>query len=171
MVSLWCMGATMNERRSAAHAGVQLDWVDTAMGEGVGARQAHDTAPAGGGGYLNECTSPELWDKAKLRELTDMGLPQVWLLVAHELGYDAFLRLWRTLDAAVELRSDTESMIEVQLRRYSSFQRFQRNRYIETLVDQGLNNRQIRARVKVDIGEELSPKHIGRLANRRRVQA
>lgn len=171
MVSLWCMGATMNERRSAAHAGVQLDWVYTAMGEGVGARQGTTTPPGGGGGYLGECTPPELWDDAKLRELTDMGLPQVWLLVARELGYDAFHRLWRTLDAAVEMRSDTESMIEVQLRRYSSFQRYQRNRYIESLVDQGLDDRQIRARVKVDLGEELSPSHIYRLASRRRVRA
>ena len=161
----------MHETRSATPAGAQLDWVNDDAMQGVGARHRHGQPTPGGGGYLGECTPSQLWEDAKFRELADMGLPQVWLLVAHELGYDAFLRLWRTLDAAVELRSDTESMIEVQLRRYSSFQRFQRNRYIETLVDQGLNNRQIRARVKVDIGEELSPKHIERLANRRRVQA
>ena len=171
MVSLWCMGATMNERRSAAHAGVQLDWVDTAMGEGVGARQAHDTAPAGGGGYLNECTSPELWDKAKLRELTDMGLPQVWLDVSREIGYDAFMRMWRVLDAAEETHSDSGSMLEIQMRRFSSWRRYQRNRFIESLVDMGLDDAAIRARVTVELGEELSPSHIRRLAKRRRVPA
>lgn len=93
-----------------------------------------------------------------------MGLPEIWLEIAHELGYDAFMRLWRRLDAAAEMRSDAESMIEVQLRRYSSFLRFQRNRFIETLVDMGASHREIRERVRLDIGEEISPSHTRRLA-------
>lgn len=161
----------MNENRSAATAGAQLDWVDGLAVQGVGARHRHDHAPQGGGGYLDECTAPELWQEAKFRELSDMGLPQVWLEVAHDIGYDAFMLMWRRLDAAVEMRSDTESMIEVQLRRYSSFQRYQRNRFIESLVDMGLSYREIHARVTNEIGEELSQSHIRRLAMRRRVKA
>ena len=161
----------MDETRSATHAQTQIDWVNGLAMQGVGARHRHDHAPQGGGGYLDECTSPELWQEAKFRELSDMGLPQVWLEVAHDIGYDAFMLMWRRLDAAVEMRSDTESMIEVQLRRYSSFQRYQRNRFIESLVDMGLSYREIHARVTKEIGEELSQSHIRRLAMRRRVKA
>lgn len=160
----------MSETRSAAYAQAQIDWVDSLAGQGVGARHRHEPGPQGGGGYLDECTPSELWQEAKFRELFDMGLPAVWLEIAHDLGYDAFMRLWRRLDAAAEMRSDAESMIEVQLRRYSSFLRFQRNRFIETLVDMGVSHREIRERVRRDIGEELSPSHIRRLAARRRVQ-
>ena len=160
----------MPERRSAAHAGAQLDWVDLAHGEGVGARQGHGQPTAGGGGYLGECIPPQLWEDAKFRELADMGLPQVWLDVAREIGYDNFMRMWRMLDAAVALRSESESMIEVHLRRYTSFQRFQRNRFIETLAAMGLSWGEIRARVKRDIGEELSKSHITRLSKRARLR-
>lgn len=160
----------MHERRSVMRAHDQLDWIDLHQPQGVGARQAAEAAPAGGGGYLNECTPAQLWDQAKFRELADMGLPQIWLEVAQDLGYETFIRLWRRLDAAVELLSDNESMIEVQLRRFGSYQRFQRNRFIEALVDIGVGTREIRDRVKSELGEELSIGHIGRLVARRRIR-
>lgn len=161
----------MHETRSGTHAPAQLDWIEQGQQGGVGARQSDTHGPAGGGGYLDECTSDQVWDTAKLRELADMGLPQVWLEVAQDLGYETFIRLWRRLDAAVDLLSDNESMIELQLRRFSSFQRYQRNRFIEALVDLGLGTREIRARVKAELGEELSQGHIGRLVARRRIRA
>ena len=159
----------MHESRSAAHAGVQVDWVHDAAMQGVGVRHGHEAATAGGGGYLDECTPAQLWDDAKFRELAAMGLPQVWLDVARDIGYDAFMRVWRRLDAATELLSDGESMIEVKLRRYASFQRFQRNRFIEALVDMGLQNPEIRDRVARDIGDNLTLRHIQRIARTRRV--
>jgi hypothetical protein len=99
-----------------------------------------------------------------------MGLPAIWLDVARDLGYDRFLAMWRRLDAAVELRSESDSMIEIQMRRYSSFQRYQRNRFIESLAP-FLGNAEIRDRVKVQLGEKLSLNHVRRLANRARVGA
>ena len=161
----------MHESRSASRAGVQLDWIDTMHGQGVGARQGTPTPTAGGGGYLDECTPPELWTDAKFRELADMGLSSVWLQVAKEIGYDAFMRMWRVLDAAEETHSDSGSMLEIQLRRFSSWRRYQRNRFIEALVDMGLDDTAIRSRVNLELGEELSPSHIRRLAKRRRVPA
>ena len=158
----------MHETRSAEPAGAQLDWVNDEAMQGVGARHGHGQPTPGGGGYLGECTPSQLWEDAKFRELADMGLPQVWLDVARDIGYDAFMRLWRSLDAAVELRSESESMIEVQLRRFSSFQRYQRNRFVETLVNMGLSTPEIQTRVKVELGEELSVRHLVRLAARGR---
>lgn len=154
---------------------MQIDWVDQVHGptvvpaqQGVGARQGQGKASRRGGGYLHECTTPQVWEEAKIRELADMGMPSVWLAVAHEVGYDRFMAMWRILDAAVELRSDSDSMIEVKLRRFSSFQRYQRNRFIESLAP-FLDNRQIRDRVKADLGEKLTVHHVGRLAKRRRL--
>jgi hypothetical protein len=159
-----------NKKRTRMHAGMQIDWVGHADGQGVGVRQGPGKAPAGGGGYLYECTTPQLWEEAKFRELADMGLPAIWLAVARDLGYDRFLAMWRRLDAAVELRSESDSMIEIQMRRYSSFQRYQRNRFIESLAP-FLGNAEIRDRVKVQLGEKLSLNHVRRLANRARVGA
>lgn len=158
----------MHEMRSAAHAGAQLDWVNDEATQGVGARQGHGLPAPGGGGYLDECTPSQLWEEARLRELAEMGLPQVWLDVAREIGYDPFMRMWRVLDSAVELRSEADSMILVQMRRYASFQRFQRNRFIESLVDMGFSGGEIRDRVNREIGEQLSLSHIHRLAKRLR---
>lgn len=161
----------MTEMRSAERAGAQLDWVGHDQEHGVGARQARPRPSRRGGGYLHECTGPEVWEEAKIRELAAMGLPEVWLAVAREIGYDRFMAVWRILDAAIELRSDSDSMIEVQLRRFSSFRRYQRNRFIEALASLGATDKEIRGRVKRELGEDLSLSHIYRLASRRRVRA
>lgn len=158
----------MHETRSAAPAGTQLDWVNDEATQGVGARHGHGLPAPGGGGYLDECTPSQLWEEARLRELAEMGLPQVWLDVARQIGYDPFMRMWRVLDSAVELRSEADSMILVQMRRYASFQRFQRNRFIESLVDMGFSGVEIRDSVNREIGEQLSLSHIHRLAKRLR---
>ena len=164
----------LNEPRSAAHAQGLNAAPDSDDGQGVGARQGDLFAPAGGGEYLNECTSSKIWEKAKLRELADMGLPSVWLRVADAIGYDKFLVFWRILDTAAELRevrrSENESMIEVQLRRFSSYKRYQRNRFIEALASAGLPTTAIQQAVKQRLGEKLHVRHIRKLAKRGTMQ-
>ncbi len=159
----------MKERRSAEAAGGQLDWVEQVTGQGVGARQASPPTPRRGGGYLDECIVPQLLTDARLRELAAMGMPSVWLTLAHAIGFDHFMTMWRILDAEVSMRSENESSIEVRLRRFASFQRYQRNRFVESLVDEGLTDTEIRERVRVELGEELSLVHICRLSAPRRV--
>ena len=162
------------EHRSAAHAQARMTAPGVDDGQGVGARQGDLFAPAGGGEYLNECNSSKFWEKAKLCELADMGLPSVWLRVADAIGYENFLIFWRILDTAAELRevrrSENESMIEVQLRRYSSFKRYQRNRYIEMLAAAGMPSAAIQLAVKQRLGEKLHVRHIKRLAKRGTIQ-
>lgn len=140
---------------------------------GWGLGRATCFLPQGGGGYLNECTSSKLLEEAKIREFSDMGLPAIWIRVANAIGYDNFLQFWRILDTAAELqevrRSENESMIEVQLRRYTSFKRYQRNRWIETLAANGLPNAVIQQAVKQRLGEKLDRSHIRRLAIRGRM--
>lgn len=100
----------------------------------------------------------------RLDELARMGLQRHWLNVAEAIGVDAFLVMWRTLDAEPSLWMDPAgSGMRIRLRRYESFLRYQRNRHIEALYNLGLTTEQIRARVAENIGEVLSERHIDRL--------
>lgn len=159
----------MHESRSADTAQATLPGVVPASVPGVGGRQARARRSRRGGGYLDELTSSDVWERAKLRELETMGMPGVWLTIAREIGYDHFMAVWLILDRAVQLRSESESMIEVQLRRISSFHRYQRNRFIESLVQSGFDDKTIRETVAAQLGEKLSLSHISRLAGRRKV--
>jgi hypothetical protein len=163
----------VHELRSDDDASAALGVASPGTVQGVGARQRDLFTSDGGGGYLNECTSSKFWEKAKLRELQEMGLPKVWIRVANEIGYENFLKFWRILDTAAELRevrrSDNESMIEVQLRRYTSFKRYQRNRFIETLHATGMTPAAIQEAVKGQLGEKLDKSHIRKLAKKGRM--
>lgn len=159
---------TQHEKRSQWHAGMQVDWVGHDDEEGVGARQPEAHGLGRGGGYLYECTTPKVWEDAKLRELADMGMPLIWMEVAQAIGFDAFMKMWRLLDAEYDRRPDAGSMIEIDLRRYRSYMRFQRNRFIEALAP-FLTNQEIRDRVADELGEELSLDHVQRLATPYRI--
>ena len=135
-----------------------------APGPGVGGRQALENPPPGGGGYLDECTPPELAaPDLRLRELAEIGLSSTWLAVARLLGYEAFVAMWRLLSSKPELRND-DDQIELRLRPFRSYERYQRNRYIDTLVAAGLKPSEIHAMVHTELGEKLSYRHIKRLA-------
>jgi hypothetical protein len=161
----------MHESRSRAPAQLTIEGLEQPGAQGVGGRRGRPGRRRRGGGYLNECISPDVWEVAKIRELEAMGLPGVWIAVAREIGYERFMTMWRILDRSVQMRSESESMIEVQLRRFSSFQRFQRNRFIESLVAAGYVDRAIRDMVREQLGEKLSLSHISRLAGRRKVRS
>jgi hypothetical protein len=160
----------MHESRSEAPAQMDLEGVAPAPAQGVGARRPGRPRRRRGGGYLNERISSDVWEVAKLHELEVMGLPGVWLEVAAVIGYDDFMAMWAILDRSIQLRSESESMIDVKLRRLASFRRFQRNRFIESLVKAGLDDKAIQAMVHAQLGESLSLSHIFRLADRRRVR-
>lgn len=167
----------MPESRSGARARARPGPGGGGQAQGVGGRQGDLFAPEGGGGYLDECNPVELPQGAvedtKFRELEEMGLPAVWLEGARLIGYENFVRLWKHLDGAAAggslPLSDNESMIEVRLRRFASFQRFQRNRFIESLAAMGLGGSEIHAAVKAQLGENLTRNHILRLARRGRM--
>lgn len=143
--------------------------VDT---EGVGGRQGNSPIPSQGGGYPNICNFLNFQpadDQKKidprLTELKKIGLRQGWIRVAEEIGFDAFLRVWRILDADPESYS-SRGRLEIPLREYSTYLRFQRNRYIETLSDMGLDATNIRERLKDQLREKMSLRHISRIQKR-----
>jgi hypothetical protein len=185
----------MGEKRSAkgAQAWAQLDLLADAGGDGqgVGARQAQGCASQAGGGYLDICTTPEVGygvskkigrkfsaaalanprERALLEELDAMGLSRVMLQVAHAIGFDNFMAMWRILDGSHEALADNDSGIYVRLQRLSAYRRYQRNRFIESLVAMNLSHAEIALSVKRDLGEEVSDRHIWRLMAGGRVKS
>lgn len=138
-------------------------------GGGVGGRQAGRPARTGGGGYLNGCTASELCADPRLRELAEIGLSATWLGVARQLGYDQFVALWRLLSADPALRNDN-NQIELTLRPFRAYERYQRNRYIETLTQQGLPLSLIHQLVRHELGESLGYRQMKRLVAAARVR-
>lgn len=137
---------------------------------GVGGRQAQADPPGGGGGYLDGCTGSEVAKDLRLRELAEIGLSSTWLGVSRLLGYDAFVAMWRLLSSEPSLRND-DDQIELRLRPFRSYERYQRNRYIDTLVAAGLKPSEIHTMVHTELGEKLSYRHIKRLASSSRGRA
>ncbi len=102
-------------------------------------------------------------EAALLDELDAMGLSRVMLQVAHAIGFDNFMAMWRILDSSYESIADNDSGIYVRLQRLSAYRRYQRNRFIEAMVGMGLSQPEISRAVKRDLGEEVSDRHIWRL--------
>ena len=65
--------------------------------------------------------------------MAEIGLSATWLSVARLLGYDQFVAFWRLLSSDPALRND-DDQIELRLRPFRAYERYQRNRYIATLV-------------------------------------
>jgi len=142
------------------------------VSEGVGGRQADSPHSTGGGGYLNVCTvsnfEPDGVQKKRdprLDELREMGLQRAWVEVGEAIGVDALLEAWQILDRD-EFGHYADGRMLVPLRRYSIFLRYQRNRYIEELSRQGMTTREIREKVRGQLGEKLTFNHVWRITKR-----
>lgn len=91
-----------------------------------------------------------------------MGLARTHLRVAEEIGVDAFLTMWRIYDADQAYRTE-KGDLQITMRSYRSYLRFQRNRLIEALHASGKSVKEILAVVKADLCERVSPRHVYRL--------
>lgn len=135
--------------------------------QGVGGRPGTARTYPGGGGYQGSRITSNFEIKVgdidpRLDELRMMGLQMRWLRIAEEVGVDALLAMWRILDSDPSVRTD-KGDLECTLRPYSSYLRFNRNRYIESLVGQGYGVRQIQELVKANLCEVISIRHISRI--------
>lgn len=158
----------MSDKRSLEGKNAQPDLFD----DGVGARQEDAHPPAGGGGYQETCRvlnfsarppAPKNGGDPRLSELEQMGLQAVWLNVAAEIGVDAFLSMWRVIDAD-PASHNKEGFLQLGLKNYRSYLRFQRNRYIESLAAQGLKPLDIRLHLARHFRESVSLRHISRIS-------
>jgi len=132
--------------------------------QGVGGRHRETALPAGGGGYLDNCTTLDPLLKGgekidpRIDELHRIGLHARWLAVAKLIGYEKFVEVWSVLDESL----DEESRRGFTIHNFRELKRYQRNRYIEDL---SLSHKaaEIQRRVKKDLGEDLSKRQVARL--------
>ena len=131
--------------------------------EGVGGRQADPPPPPGGGGYqdIRSILNFRAGDM-RIDDLKKMGLPSRHLRVAECIGVDAYLRLWALVGTDADFLN-RHGYIELKMRPFRSFLRFQRNRHIQALAAAGAGAEEIRQRVQVELCELLSRRHILRV--------
>jgi len=99
---------------------------------------------------------------SRLNELREIGLPQ-WLLdLTTEIGVDAALMVWQRLSDAARERGDNR----IHVPAWSTFLRYQRNRFILTLGDQGVSPEAIRDQVRAVLCEQISLLHVKRILSR-----
>jgi len=158
-----------NEKRNSERKTVSSDTHQPDLFDGVGGRQASYPSLAGGGGYQNICTvlnfEPGAAEKKRdprLEEFRQMGLQRVWLEVTEEIGVDAMLKMWRILDRDQSSIGDDGRLL-MPIRSYSTFLRYQRNRYIESLNSMGMKPRDIQEKLNAQLCEKISLRHISRL--------
>lgn len=137
--------------------------------DGPGGRQGQVTQSDRGGGYQNICTVLNFDKKngqkncdPRLDELNQMGLQRVWLVIAEQIGVDNMLMLWRIIDSDQSSIGDDGRLL-VPIRSYSTYLRYQRNRYIESLNNMGLTPPEIQKKLKDQLCEQISIRHISRL--------
>ncbi|MDD2664360.1 MAG: hypothetical protein PHD19_11470 [Dechloromonas sp.] len=159
----------MGKKRSHRDGFAIGDLFGDAGGQGVGARQGGSGPVGGGGGYLKICGAQnfqipdESPEDPRFLELEAIGMPGAWLRLARRVGFDAFLDVWRMISEDESTRHDGGRRMP-KLREFSAYQRYQRNRYVKSLAEHGLNPDQIQRIVQRHLGERLSVCHIQGLA-------
>lgn len=135
--------------------------------QGVGARQEETSTHQEGGEYPDICTDHKSPMREgcsgvdpRIREIEQMGVSRIWLDVAKAIGVDEFLKMWEILDT----RGATGPRERFYIPRFSTYLRFQRNRYIESLAADGVPVASIRRKVNIELCEQLSHRHVSRLA-------
>lgn len=167
-----------------AHMMLQLTTTSASpvpVAKGVGGRRSPAPASSLGGGYQDNCTVFEFGSGVKkigadprLDELGAMGLPEYWLQVAEYLGIDAFLGMWRILDAnrhqMPQTKGNAGNSMAPHLRPYAGYLRFQKNRFVENLATQGVPAKEIQSRVQSQLCENISLTHISRLTQKNKLK-
>jgi hypothetical protein len=156
------------QKRSSGHTETAQGPTEHQDQHGVGARQP-GTAPAWEGGrYPDTCTLlnfPESEKKnagdLRIKELEEVGLNKTWIRIARAIGYDAFIRMWIILD-----EPDMHGIYEkkrIWVPMFKTFLKFQRNRQIQTLADNGHQSPYIKKMIEQQTGESLHIVHIQKL--------
>lgn len=152
------------------HDGFALpDLLGDVSAGGVGARHRPRAASGGRGGYLKNC-GPQNFQIAdeppkdpRFDDLEKIGIPGAWLRLAHRVGFDAFLDVWRMISDDESIRHDGGHRMP-KLREFSAYLRYQRNQYIRSLAASGLQPDEIHKLVRKNLREQLSIRHIQELS-------
>jgi len=103
----------------------------------------------------------------RLAELRATGIANIWIEIADAIGFDAFMRVWSILDRDNLLYGGHRETMRINVPQMRTYLRYQRNSYIRSLATSGLTTVQIRDRIRKDLGERLSIRHLDRIIHRR----
>ena len=151
----------MSGKRTFKHENAQ----PTDQTTGVWVRHNPDDLHPQGGGYLNNYSIFKPLNQEtsiidpRLAELRKMGLSAAWQRVASEIGFDNFLKMWRVLDSESKFQDERYGLL-MNLRRYSSYLRYQRATYILNCHKKGLNYEQITQKTNVAFCEKNTKSYI-----------
>ena len=135
----------------------------------VGGRQQENIIFSQGGGYLEKYRFVE-FQKTDLTKKTDprllhlrrIGLNATLQQIAKAIGFDNFLKMWVILDQDRSSKTDSGA-INLHIRSFKAWQRFERARLIKALHAEGNSARQISDKVQDQFGERLHHSYISRL--------
>ena len=132
--------------------------------EGVGGRQIACFSCSGGGGYLDNYSFSQLpigefRPDPRLDDLKRLGIHHTWQKIAATIGMDAFLKMWRILDAEEQFQH-SKGNLSINLRRYRSYVRFQRNEYIRSLAKEGFTKKEIALKLNSALCEKVQISHM-----------
>ncbi len=99
-----------------------------------------------------------------------MGLARVHIELARKIGFDAFMQVWQHYDGEPMCHTD-KGDLEIRMRPYRSYMRYQRNRFIETLLAAGMKPAEVQAQLLHELCEKVSPGHISRIGRKGRMRA
>lgn len=99
-------------------------------------------------------------------------MPMAVIHLAERIGVDPFLEMWRVLDGDMWFRDWRNGYEAVCLRlwRYRWYERYQRNRYIETLIDAGMGYAQVAEAVRARMGEKMTPGNVRKVSKRAKMR-
>lgn len=90
--------------------------------------------------------------------------------IAETIGADAFLALWRIADSEPAFRvggAFERGYLQMRLRPFKAWHRYQRNRYIEALAASGKSVTEIQTAVALNLCEQISERHISTIRKKR----
>ena len=162
-------------KRSSGHETGTPEVQQGELFAGVGGRHAPLPLRRRGGGYQHICTLSNFGQSVeknlrdpRMNELREMGVQQHWLKIAEELGVDAFLKIWRILDREAQAYDSCgNGRLLVPMRLYSTYLRYQRNRYINALHGMGMPPSAIQKTLINELHEKISIRNISRVAKTR----
>lgn len=158
-----------DEKRNSLPGMISTPPGDNNAQGGVGARHKASQPPVGVGEYLDICSISDSDFTASIRKndpriksLRDMKIGATWVRIAEEIGFEAFMGLWKILGQDESTR--------IRMPPYTKWARYQRNLLIKQLASDGYRSDQIKQRVKRELCEDVSLRHIARILEKSKVK-
>ncbi len=89
------------------------------------------------------------------QQLETLKLPEAWVDLAHKVGLENFLMVWRTFDSIVNCLHEGEGR-RLYIPDYKKWEKKQRNQFIKCQAEKGYSVTEIRKQLKTHLNESCS---------------